>query len=120
MLQQASTVLAEDTRHTRKLLVHYGIRTQLLSLHEHNEHSRIGQVQSLPAQSILMNVLYVRQMVLAQLTKALHCLSQVLEQLEMGASLALVSDAGHHSHMCEKSATNIACGVRSDVWQTHT
>jgi 16S rRNA C1402 (ribose-2'-O) methylase RsmI len=46
VLQQASTVLAEDTRHTRKLLVHYGIRTQLLSLHEHNEHSRIGQVLS--------------------------------------------------------------------------
>ena len=44
VLQQASTVLAEDTRHTRKLLVHYGIRTQLLSLHEHNEHSRIGKV----------------------------------------------------------------------------
>lgn len=46
VLQQVSTVLAEDTRHTRKLLVHYGIRTQLLSLHEHNEHSRIGQVRS--------------------------------------------------------------------------
>lgn len=49
VLQQASTVLAEDTRHTRKLLVHYGIRTPLLSMHEHNEHSRIGQVQALLA-----------------------------------------------------------------------
>ncbi len=44
VLQQASTVLAEDTRHTRKLLVAYGIQTPLLSLHEHNEHSRVSQV----------------------------------------------------------------------------
>ena len=44
VLQQVSTVLAEDTRHTSRLLRHFGIQTPLLSLHEHNERSRIKQV----------------------------------------------------------------------------
>lgn len=34
-------VAAEDTRHTAALLAHFGIRAQLLSLHEHNEEARI-------------------------------------------------------------------------------
>jgi len=36
-LQQVSRIAAEDTRHSRKLLAHYGITTPLLALHEHNE-----------------------------------------------------------------------------------
>ncbi len=37
VLQSVSLVAAEDTRHSRKLLAHYGIGTPLLALHEHNE-----------------------------------------------------------------------------------
>ena len=37
-------VAAEDTRHTQKLLRHYGISAQLVSLHEHNERKRVGQL----------------------------------------------------------------------------
>ncbi|HXV14855.1 MAG TPA: 16S rRNA (cytidine(1402)-2'-O)-methyltransferase [Candidatus Krumholzibacteria bacterium] len=37
VLKGADVVLAEDTRHTRILLNHYGIATQLLSYHDHNE-----------------------------------------------------------------------------------
>ncbi len=37
MLKQVDVILAEDTRHSRKLLDHYGIQTQLQALHEHNE-----------------------------------------------------------------------------------
>jgi len=37
ILQSVSLVAAEDTRHSRKLLAHYGIGTPMLSLHEHNE-----------------------------------------------------------------------------------
>jgi 16S rRNA (cytidine1402-2'-O)-methyltransferase len=37
ILQSVSLVAAEDTRHSRKLLAHYGIGTPLLALHEHNE-----------------------------------------------------------------------------------
>jgi 16S rRNA (cytidine1402-2'-O)-methyltransferase len=36
-LGRVALVAAEDTRHSRKLLAHYGIGTPLLALHEHNE-----------------------------------------------------------------------------------
>lgn len=39
-LAEAELVLCEDTRHTRKLLQRHGIRTELLSYHEHNEAER--------------------------------------------------------------------------------
>jgi 16S rRNA (cytidine1402-2'-O)-methyltransferase len=63
-LRAADLVLAEDTRHTRKLLDAAGIARSpqsLESLHEHNEHARTPQV---------------------------------LARLAAGASVALVSDAG--------------------------
>lgn len=34
---EVDLILAEDTRHSRQLLQHYGIKATLLSLHEHNE-----------------------------------------------------------------------------------
>jgi 16S rRNA (cytidine1402-2'-O)-methyltransferase len=37
VLSSAALVIAEDTRHSRRLLDHYGIRTPLRSYHEHNE-----------------------------------------------------------------------------------
>ena len=37
VLAQVAVIAAEDTRHSRPLLAHYGIRTPLLALHEHNE-----------------------------------------------------------------------------------
>jgi 16S rRNA (cytidine1402-2'-O)-methyltransferase len=40
-LAAASVVLAEDTRHTRRLLDRHDIRTRLLSYHEHNEAARV-------------------------------------------------------------------------------
>ena len=60
-LRQADLVAAEDTRTSQQLLQHLGIRKPMLSLHEHNERSRIGRL---------------------------------LEELEQGRSVALVSDAG--------------------------
>ena len=36
-LRDADLVACEDTRHTRHLLDHYGIRTHTVALHEHNE-----------------------------------------------------------------------------------
>ena len=39
VLREADVIAAEDTRHTRKLLSHYAIRTPLTSYHEHNERS---------------------------------------------------------------------------------
>ena len=43
-LKECSLILAEDTRHSRKLLQHYGIHTRLLSYHDHNEQQRAPQV----------------------------------------------------------------------------
>jgi 16S rRNA (cytidine1402-2'-O)-methyltransferase len=43
-LRDADLVLAEDTRHTRTLLDRHGIRTTLLSYHEHNEAERVREV----------------------------------------------------------------------------
>ncbi|PUB73497.1 MAG: 16S rRNA (cytidine(1402)-2'-O)-methyltransferase [gamma proteobacterium symbiont of Ctena orbiculata] len=60
-LQRVDLIAAEDTRHTRPLLKHYGINTPLRAFHQYNEHAR---------------------------------LEQLLQSLEAGASIALVSDAG--------------------------
>jgi 16S rRNA (cytidine1402-2'-O)-methyltransferase len=37
VLKQAQLILAEDTRRTRKLLAHFGIRNKLLAYHDHNK-----------------------------------------------------------------------------------
>ena len=44
VLGGVDVVAAEDTRHTQKLLSHYGISAQLVSLHEHNERKRVGEL----------------------------------------------------------------------------
>ena len=44
ILQQVDLIAAEDTRHSRKLLDHYAIRTALISYHEHNEQQRSVQL----------------------------------------------------------------------------
>lgn len=36
-LRAVAAICAEDTRHTRQLLAHYGIEQTLIALHEHNE-----------------------------------------------------------------------------------
>ncbi|MEO5566624.1 MAG: 16S rRNA (cytidine(1402)-2'-O)-methyltransferase [Luteimonas sp.] len=36
-LKSVAAICAEDTRHTRQLLAHFGVETPLLALHEHNE-----------------------------------------------------------------------------------
>ncbi|TKR29779.1 16S rRNA (cytidine(1402)-2'-O)-methyltransferase [Luteimonas gilva] len=36
-LKRADAICAEDTRHTRQLLAHFGVERPLLALHEHNE-----------------------------------------------------------------------------------
>jgi len=40
LLREVSVIACEDTRHTRKLLNHYGINTRTISYHEHNERER--------------------------------------------------------------------------------
>jgi 16S rRNA (cytidine1402-2'-O)-methyltransferase len=40
VLKEVDLIAAEDTRHTRKLLTHYGIKTPLTSYHAHNQASR--------------------------------------------------------------------------------
>lgn len=60
-LTDVAAIAAEDTRHTRKLMQHYGIQNEVFPLHEHNETQRADAV---------------------------------IERLQKGESLALVSDAG--------------------------
>ena len=60
-LKSADVILCEDTRHTRKLLTHFGIDTPTESHHEHNEDEKAPRL---------------------------------LQRLESGQTLALVSDAG--------------------------
>jgi len=40
VLSEADVIACEDTRHTRKLLQHFGITTRTISYHEHNEKER--------------------------------------------------------------------------------
>jgi 16S rRNA (cytidine1402-2'-O)-methyltransferase len=44
VLREVDIVACEDTRHTRKLLSHYGIETKTISYHEHNERERAEQL----------------------------------------------------------------------------
>lgn len=61
VLREVDLILCEDTRVTKKLLDHYGIRKPLLSYHHHSKLSRV---------------------------------EKIIEHLENGKKLALVSDAG--------------------------
>lgn len=61
ILKTVDCIAAEDTRHVRMLLQHYGISNKLLALHQHNE---------------------------------VHIGPKLLEKLQQGLSIALVSDAG--------------------------
>ncbi len=44
ILREVDLIAAEDTRHTAKLLRHYGIRKAMVSYHEHNERRRTPQL----------------------------------------------------------------------------
>ncbi|MBI3281680.1 MAG: 16S rRNA (cytidine(1402)-2'-O)-methyltransferase [Acidobacteria bacterium] len=61
MLKQVDLIACEDTRHSRKLLEHYGIAKPVASYHEHSETRRSAEL---------------------------------VERLEAGANIALISDAG--------------------------
>src|SRR5688572_32148794 len=47
VLNNVALIACEDTRHTRKLLQHYGISTKTISYHEHNEQERARQLMEL-------------------------------------------------------------------------
>ena len=44
ILKEVDLIAAEDTRHSKKLLSHYDIRTKLVSCHEHNEINKTPQL----------------------------------------------------------------------------
>ncbi len=44
VLRSVDLIACEDTRHTRKLLTHFGISTKLVSYHEHNEKERAEEL----------------------------------------------------------------------------
>jgi 16S rRNA (cytidine1402-2'-O)-methyltransferase len=44
LLGEVDLIACEDTRHTRKLLSHYGISTKTISYHEHNERERAAEL----------------------------------------------------------------------------
>jgi 16S rRNA (cytidine1402-2'-O)-methyltransferase len=44
ILREVDLIACEDTRQTRKLLEHYGIRKPTVSYHEHNEAQRAGEL----------------------------------------------------------------------------
>lgn len=43
-LRIVTAICAEDTRHTRRLLAHFGIDTPLIALHEHNEDALVDRL----------------------------------------------------------------------------
>ena len=44
VLRTVSAICAEDTRHTRQLLSHFGLERPLLALHQHNEDAQADQL----------------------------------------------------------------------------
>jgi 16S rRNA (cytidine1402-2'-O)-methyltransferase len=61
ILKEVDLIACEDTRHTRRMLDHFGIKKPTVSYHEHNEHARAAEL---------------------------------VERLERGEQIALVTDAG--------------------------
>src|SRR5215213_2754990 len=61
ILNDVDLIACEDTRHTHKLLNHYGIKTKTISYHAHNEQQRAAEL---------------------------------IERLQQGSDIAVVSDAG--------------------------
>ncbi len=47
VLGEVDLIACEDTRHTKKLLNHYGIKTKTISYHEHNERERASELVEL-------------------------------------------------------------------------
>ena len=47
LLGEVELIACEDTRHTQKLLKHYGINTRTISYHEHNERDRATELLKL-------------------------------------------------------------------------
>lgn len=47
VLKQVDVIAAEDTRHSKKLLDHYGVDTRLMSVHDHNEEAKIESIKNL-------------------------------------------------------------------------
>ncbi|HKZ77700.1 MAG TPA: 16S rRNA (cytidine(1402)-2'-O)-methyltransferase [Pyrinomonadaceae bacterium] len=47
ILGEVDLIACEDTRHTRKLLNHYGIKNRTISYHEHNERERARELIAL-------------------------------------------------------------------------
>lgn len=43
-LKAVAAICAEDTRHTRQLLAHFGLERPLVALHEHNEEAQAAQL----------------------------------------------------------------------------
>ncbi len=43
-LKEVDLIAAEDTRHSKKLLLHYNIETKLISCHEHNEADKTAPI----------------------------------------------------------------------------
>jgi 16S rRNA (cytidine1402-2'-O)-methyltransferase len=44
VLREVEVVACEDTRHTQRLLNHFGIKTKTISYHEHNERERTAEL----------------------------------------------------------------------------
>jgi len=47
VLKEVDLIACEDTRHTQTLLNHYGIKTKMVSYHEHNERERAAELGEL-------------------------------------------------------------------------
>ncbi|TDO96962.1 16S rRNA (cytidine(1402)-2'-O)-methyltransferase [Marinomonas balearica] len=47
ILESSDYIAAEDTRHSKKLLNHFGIETKLFSVHDHNERDKVDYIKSL-------------------------------------------------------------------------
>lgn len=55
ILKEVDLILAEDTRHSKKLLEHYQIRTKIIAFHEHNEKHKTSEIiEKLHTQNIAL------------------------------------------------------------------
>lgn len=83
VLKQVDIIAAEDTRHTNRLLSHYGIQTKTFAFHDHNEQDK--------AQSVITQIKNGTSMALVS-----------------DAGTPLISDPGYHLvNKCREQDVNV-------------
>lgn len=93
ILKSADIILSEDTRHSRKLLLYYGITSPLVSLLHYLYLFSMPRIWNCILTSFYLNINLVLQLSYHKFNESERERS-ILQKLRQGEVVALISDAG--------------------------